>query len=65
MRKYWFLRCEQLHVKHLREINCNIYHAGYLCTVKPVLSSHSKQGKTKVLMTNGSLMEVESIAEYF
>ena len=33
------------------------------CTVKPVLSGHSKIDKTKVLMTNGSLMKVESIAE--
>ena len=32
-------------------------------TVKPVLSSHSKIDKTKVLMANGSLMKVESIAE--
>ena len=32
-------------------------------TVKPVLSGHSKIDKTKVLMTNGSLMRVESIAE--
>ena len=32
-------------------------------TVKPVLSSHSKMGKTKVLKTDGSLMKVESIAE--
>ena len=31
--------------------------------VKPVLSDHSKIGKTNVLMTNGSLMKVESIAE--
>ena len=31
-------------------------------TVKPVLSSHLKIDKTKVLMENGSLMEVESIA---
>ena len=40
----------------------------YICiclnnTVKPVLSGHSKIGKTKVLKTNGSLMKVESIAE--
>ena len=27
-------------------------------TVKPVLSGHSKIDKTKVLMTNGSLMNV-------
>ena len=32
-------------------------------TVKPVLSSHSKIDKTKVLKTNNSLMKVESIAE--
>ena len=34
-----------------------------ICTVKPVLSGHSKIDKTKVLKTNGSLMKVESIAE--
>ena len=33
------------------------------CTVKPVLNGHSKIDKTKVLMTNGGLMKVESIAE--
>ena len=33
------------------------------CTVKPVLSGHSKIDKTKILMTNGGLMKVESIAE--
>ena len=32
-------------------------------TVKPIFSSHSKIDKTKILMTNGSLMKVESIAE--
>ena len=32
-------------------------------TVKPVLSCHLKFDKTKVLMTNGSLMKVKSIAE--
>ena len=32
-------------------------------TVKLVLSGHLKIDKTKVLMENGSLMEVESIAE--
>ena len=32
-------------------------------TVKPVLSSHSKTDKTKILMINGSLMKVKSIAE--
>ena len=32
-------------------------------SVKPVLSGHSKIDKTKILMTNGSLMKVKSIAE--
>ena len=33
-------------------------------SIKPVLrSGHSKIDKTKILMTNGSLMQVESIAE--
>ena len=32
-------------------------------TVKPVLNDHSKIDKTKVLMTNGYLMKVKSIAE--
>ena len=32
-------------------------------TVKPVLSGHTKNDKRKILMTNGSLMKVESIAE--
>ena len=31
--------------------------------LKPVLRGHSKIDKTKILMTNGSLMKVESIAE--
>ena len=32
-------------------------------TVKPVLRGHLKIDKTKVLMTNGSLMKVKSISE--
>ena len=32
-------------------------------TVNPVLSGHLKNDKTKVLMENGILMKVESIAE--
>ena len=31
-------------------------------TVNPVLSGHSKINKIKVLMTNGSLMKVETVA---
>ena len=33
-------------------------------TVKPVLRGHLKIEKTKVLMENGSLIKVESIAEH-
>ena len=39
---------------------------GFKCenyTVKPDIISHSKIDKTKVLIANGSLMKVESIAE--
>ena len=36
---------------------------GFKYTVKPVLSGHSKIDKAKILMINGSLMKVESIAE--
>ena len=32
-------------------------------TLKPVLNDHSKIDKTKILMTNGYLMKVKSIAE--
>ena len=32
-------------------------------TVKPVLSSHSKIDKTKILMTNGSLMKVVEVLQ--
>ena len=34
-----------------------------LLYVKPVLSNHLKIDKTKVILGNGSLMEVESIAK--
>ena len=34
-------------------------------TVKPVLICHSRIDKTKILMTYGSLIKVESIAECF
>ena len=35
----------------------------FTCTVEPVFSGHSKTGKTKVLKTDGSLIQAESIAE--
>ena len=38
----------------------------HLYTVKSVLSDHSKIDKIKILMTNGSLIKVQSIAlQYF
>ena len=39
------------------------YYMSPVRTVKPVLSGHSKIDKTQILMTNGSLMKVKSIAE--
>ena len=39
------------------------YYETDLVTVKPVLSSHSKIDKTKVLKTGGSLIQAKSIAE--
>ena len=48
-------------------INSTIHKAGKLDsiyhTVKSVLSGHTKIDKTKVLKTDDSLMQVESIAE--
>ena len=34
-----------------------------LCSIKPVFKGHSKIYKTKIFMTNGSLMKIESIAQ--
>ena len=42
---------------------CNSVHTFIESAVKPVLSGHSKIDKTMILMKNGSLMKVESIAE--
>ena len=36
---------------------------GVLVTLKPLLRGHSKIDINKILMTNGSLMQVESIAK--
>ena len=41
----------------------NMFPDNYDSTVKPILSGHSKTDKTKISMTNDSLMKVESIAE--
>ena len=39
---------------------CKGYKTYILDTVKPVLKGHSNIDKAKILMTNGSLMKVES-----
>ena len=49
--------------KHCRSRSADFQRPVDQTTVKPVLSGHSKKDKTKILMTNGSLMKVESIAE--
>ena len=52
----------QLFVKKFDALVDNIL-MKQLYTVNPVLSGHSKIDKAKILMTNGRLMKVESIAE--
>ena len=42
---------------------CNKIYYNKFNTVEPVLSGHSKLDKTKISMTNGSLMQVKSIAD--
>ena len=42
---------------------CNNNYIGKQYIVKPVLSGYPKIDKTKILMTNGSLMKVESIVK--
>ena len=50
------------HMYQVSETWCyNLWY--YQNTVKPVLSGHSKIDQTEILMTMGSLMKVESIAE--
>ena len=50
---------ELIHKKIISNFTLTIF----AYTVKPVLSSHLKKDKMKVVMENGSLMKVESIAE--
>ena len=50
-------------VQHCEFYTCNPAKIVVTNTVKPVLSSHSKIDKTKVLKINGSLRKVVSIAE--
>ena len=41
----------------------NTFRCWKLITVNPFLSGHAKLDKTQILMTSGTLMKVESIAE--
>ena len=59
--KSGFLSSRPIYSRTLTD-NMNKCHVG-VPTVKPVLSGHSKIDKMEILMTNGSLMKVDSIAE--
>ena len=50
----------ELHCTVVEKGKSNIYDIHN--TANPVLSSHSKIDQTKILMANGSLMKVESVA---
>ena len=52
-----------LRQKHFQAVYLMLQSSLEYCSVKPVLSSHLIVDKTKVLMENGILMKVESIAE--
>ena len=56
----WF---EARHPKSHCSVSLSMTLYSLLSTVEPVLGGHSKTDKTKILMTNGSLIKVESIAE--
>ena len=45
-----------------RKVHVSLEYLGI--TVKPVSNSHSKIGKTKIIITIGSLLKVKSIAEF-
>ena len=62
MRRFFWASKKMLELIHKKIIsNCTLTSFAY--TVKPVLSSRLKIDKMKVVMENGSLMKVESIAE--
>ena len=43
-------------------VNTSSNYKAFYFLKEEILSGHSKKDKTKILMTNGSLMKVESIA---
>ena len=53
---------------HMSRLKCFKQSSDHWCTnvlgtVKPVLNNHSKVDKTNIVMKNGRLMKVKSIAE--
>ena len=67
VRKSTFCQKPKSHVTSLRQLSPSVsklYTSTHVTnTVKSVLSGHSKIDKTKISLTNVSLMKVESIAE--
>ena len=57
MKKTYAKRFKKISIKLYEELRSQ----DTSCTVKPVLSRHSKIDKTKVFKTNDSLMNVKSI----
>ena len=55
------IECPAKHKTHINRMCLSLF---LQSTVKPVLSGHSNTDETKILMTDASLMKVESIAEY-
>ena len=53
----------QVHVRCTRSALCVTLSSSFFTIVKPVLNGQSKVDKTKILMTNGSLVKVDRIAE--
>ena len=62
MRRFFWAPKTNVRIIH-KKIISNFTLTIFAYTVKPVLSSHFKIDKMKVVMENGSLMKVESIAE--
>ena len=56
----WFCCCQYINIHNRFPLLIIQYKPNY---GKPCSNGHSKIDKTKILMTNGSLMKVESIAE--
>ena len=64
--------CRSIYVKKVMKLlafileqpSASLFQRERVNTIRHVLSSHSKIDKTNILMTNGSIMKVESIAAF-